>query len=851
MKKLFFALAFIAAALTSCMTEQTLKYDGANSVNVSIGVEAPELNDTRSNETNMNSGLGAIDNFSDDEWAQYDLRYIFEVYDVTPGYDNLDKPIKERIVKTYDEYESTSFDLRLIPNRKYKFVVWADFVKHGSDEDLNYNTANLKNITRIGNVSPMEEALDAYFIQKSILVEGELKEKFVLTRPFGKIRVVATDINEVNLDSTPSRIAIKFYNHPTFTSLNALTGKADTETKEVTYNYTIEKGKPYTAGYDAMSSNQTLFADYIFSQTGNDGAQEVNFTMSIFDQNDRVIREHDFNTQIPLERNYLTTIIGNLLTTETEFEIFIDDNFEGEYLYNPEAKQLATPEVNTAVNGNVVTLSWNAVENADFYTVSYNDTTVTTTENEATLSLNWGETTAITVQAFSNNATAHRASEPCEVFVTIYAKECTIYFKALNPEMEDVRIFFWDLNGNNPSWPGVFMNKEYNDEGCNVFSYTFGEQYYGMTLNFLFNNGLTGDGNQTVDLSCTLDQDHYFEYYLTANNTIENDKLGYKIYAINDNGWDSMNIWLWDNNSNTLTDNKSWPGDVMKKEIVDGVEYFAYTLSEDVTDYNIVFSTNYGSPQSVDCTGYVANRDRYFHILSDTSESGTYLVEETTKTNVPEQPIIIHDATYDTISFSINIEGSYIFHCIDKETIEYYNVTPEEYISTFSGIRHEGAITIDWVDNSYFGEYMMNVREDNDYYVIVAILDSYNKVGDIFYETIHTPERPESSQNVTTELTDVTSTSVNIKTIPDADIVNYYILVRDKSWTDNIYNNYGESMLASLITHPSAGSWQLKGENEGVWDGLSPNTEYVCLILAFDSEDSKALKLIPFNTLSE
>lgn len=850
MKKLFFALAFIAAFLTSCLTEQTVNYEGKGAVNITLGIDILELS-TRAGETGMNSGLGAIDNFSDDEWAQYDLRYIFEVYDVTENYENLDNPIKQRLVKTYNTYEPTSFELRLIPNRKYKFVVWADFVAEGTTIDLNYNTAKLSNISRLGYVSPMEEAQDAYFVQKDIFVESAINESLTLTRPFGKIRVIATDIDEVNLNSTPSRVEAKFYNHPTFFSLNALTGEAENEIKEVTYAYTIEKGKPYSTGYDTEACNQTLFADYIFAQPAADGAQEVNFTMTIYDQNNRVIREHDFNTQIPLKRNRLTTIVGNILTTTTEFNITIDDTFTDSYDINPEAPQLATPEVSASVDGNVVTLSWNAVENADFYTVSYNDTTVTTTENEATLSLNWGETTAITVQAFSNNAATHRASEPCEVFVTTYTKECTIYFNALNPEMEDVRIFFWDLNDNNPSWPGVFMNKEYNDEGCNVFSYTFGEQYYGMTLNFLFNNGLTGDGNQTADLSCTLDQDHYFEYYLTANNTTESDKLGYKIYAINDNGWDSMNIWLWDNNLNTLTDNKSWPGDVMKKEIVDGVEYFAYTLSEDVTDYNIVFSTNYGSPQSVDCTGYVANRDRYFHILSDTNASGNYLVEEITKTNVPEQPIIIHDATYDTISFSINIEGSYIFNCIDKETIEYYNVTPEEYISTFSGIRHEGAITIDWVDNSYFGEYMMNVREDNDYYVIAAILDNYNEVGDIFYETIHTPKRPESSQNVTTELTDVTSTSVNIKTIPDADIVNYYILVRDKSWTDYVYNDYGESMLASLITNPSAGSWQLKGENEGVWDGLSPNTEYVCLILAFDSEGSQKLKLTPFNTLSE
>ena len=333
MKKLFFTLAFIAAALTSCMTEQTVRYDGINSVKVSIDVEAPQLNGTRGDETGMNSGLGAIDNFSDAEWAKYDLRYIFEVYDVTEGYVNLETPIKKREVKTYDKYESTSFDMRLIPNRKYKFVVWADFVKQGETEDLNYNTTKLNNITRKGNVSPMNEAMDAYFIQKSIYVEGKLNETLELTRPFGKIRVIATDVDEVNLNSDPSSVEIKFYNQPTLLSLNALTGQAETKTETVTYSYNIAKGQPYSAGYDAKGAgSQTLFADYIFAQTADDGAQEVNFTMAVKSADGRTIREHDFNTQIPLERNYLTTIIGNLLTTETEFSITIDDNFNGEYI---------------------------------------------------------------------------------------------------------------------------------------------------------------------------------------------------------------------------------------------------------------------------------------------------------------------------------------------------------------------------------------------------------------------------------------------------------------------------------------------------------------------------------------
>ena len=213
-------------------------------------------------------------------------------------------------------------------------------------------------------------------------------------------------------------------------------------------------------------------------------------------------------------------------------------------------------------------------------------------------------------------------------------------------------------------------------------------------------------------------------------------------------------------------------------------------------------------------------------------------------------PIVIHSATYDTISFTINIAGSYVFQCIDKAYLEYNNLTPEEYISmTGIGIASKGEITVDWVDGGTYGVYDMHVREDSDYYVIAAIADGQTVVGDIFYQTTHTPKRPVSTAGLTTELTDITSTSVNIKTVPDSSVVDYYILVRDKAWSDGIVAGYGESMLATLVAYPASGSWTLTGANEAVWSGLEPSTEYICHILVNDNKGAQSLSLVPFTTL--
>ena len=244
------------------------------------------------------------------------------------------------------------------------------------------------------------------------------------------------------------------------------------------------------------------------------------------------------------------------------------------------------------------------------------------------------------------------------------------------------------------------------------------------------------------------------------------------------------------------------------------------------------------------------NYTLYAVLRTDNNQSAPKTLKFTTPDDGKVNPIVIHSATYDTISFSINIDGSYVFQCIDKAYLEYSNLTPEEYISILGvGPTAKGALDVEWVDGGKYGTFDMHVREDSDYYVIAAIVDGQTVVGDIYYETTRTPKRPVSTAGLTTELTDITSTSVKIKTTPDSSVVEYFVYVRDKAWSDSIVEGYGETMLQTLVTSPSAGSWQLTAANEAVWGNLNPNTEYVCHIVVKDNKGAQALSLVPFTTL--
>ena len=337
MKKL---LSFLAMALLFVACQNEPGFDTENGlVTARFSVTANELS-TRADEatvpTGYSSALGAIDNFTDADWANYNLRFIFEVYDKNDN--GSGSPIaKERQVKVVDSYKEgdiVNFEARLVPGKWYKFVVFADFVDKDATvetvKDLYYNTTDLRNITMIdGKMNPMDEARDAYFVSQNLEIKSNTNETLVLKRPFGKIRVVTQDFEYVEKYAAPAKGKVTYKNHVLFKSLNAVNGKIDSERKgnaELVFDFDLGKDKKYTAGRDSNKAEMTLFADYILAQP--EGQSEINFLLEIFDAQGNPVKSNDFTGQIPIERNHLTTIEGMLLTTLANINITVDDNFD-------------------------------------------------------------------------------------------------------------------------------------------------------------------------------------------------------------------------------------------------------------------------------------------------------------------------------------------------------------------------------------------------------------------------------------------------------------------------------------------------------------------------------------------
>lgn len=133
-----------------------------------------------------------------------------------------------------------------------------------------------------------------------------------------------------------------------------LTAKGDASI--VTYDVNVDKdNKDYKLGYDSDEHNRTMTVDYLMTDKSEQTPLHVVFTAKKGGAAGQVISTYDFTVNVPIQRNYLTTLMGNLLTTATRIKVVIEENFVEEYNNHQSwfAPQGATPKVPT-ITTNVV-----------------------------------------------------------------------------------------------------------------------------------------------------------------------------------------------------------------------------------------------------------------------------------------------------------------------------------------------------------------------------------------------------------------------------------------------------------------------------------------------------------------
>ena len=342
MKAKIFSLMALVLCLVSCQTEpEGLDVIVGGEVDTVVTVTIPEA------ETRANSAEGAFVNVVESD--DYTIRYIFAVY----YGETCNRQVK------YSDDTEVAFPVRLVPDRDYQFVVWADVVAqngkvdgvYANEDGLHYDTSDLKNITLKNTWVAMDETRDAF--TGTLLVEdfnGSQGITVNLTRPFAKLRVITTDmvaLNNLGIMPTTATVDYKVQHYNAF---NAFAGEAIGDSKNRNIKHENFDIKAYDDNVD--NESMVLFTDYFFAKEGD----VVKFEFNVYDQNNDLIKFNNFNTDIAVNRNYLTTIKGNVLTDGNNIKVEVEDGgkFDGEENWPDEnAEQLAY----VAMFGGEVTLT--------------------------------------------------------------------------------------------------------------------------------------------------------------------------------------------------------------------------------------------------------------------------------------------------------------------------------------------------------------------------------------------------------------------------------------------------------------------------------------------------------------
>lgn len=210
--------------------------------------------------------------------------------------------------------------LRLTTGKSYDVLFWAD--AYGQKDESNPYKVDYQAQTVTVDYAAAEsndESRDAFFGSVTgMKVTGAMSQDVTLVRPFAQVNVGTDDLEEAvagGLQSAALATSMSATNVPT--TLNLLNG---TTTGSTSVNFAshavpteslVVSGRTYTylaMNYLLMGADKTT-TNIAFAFT--DGATTGNLTFS----------------NVPVQRNYRTNIIGSVLTGDVDFDIDIDPGF--------------------------------------------------------------------------------------------------------------------------------------------------------------------------------------------------------------------------------------------------------------------------------------------------------------------------------------------------------------------------------------------------------------------------------------------------------------------------------------------------------------------------------------------
>lgn len=270
---------------------------------------------------------GNLDTKAIADATNIDVLY-WEIYN-TADVETAAGPLGEGKIDDTDGDKKFLVELKLVADQDYTIVFWAQV--NGKNH---YDVTDLRSVEIVdyADENANDETRAAFFATHAFHTNNgvAINEDVTLYRPFAQINLGATTY-ETDLNCVDNGVIKVNSTEMTVTSLankfNTLEGVGVAEqTAPITFNVAA------TPNGDADQNSKLLTVDgqtyywlgmnYIIV-TGNSDNVDVDITL-----NTNMGTVSHSISNVPVKENYRTNILGDLLTTETTFNIIVDERFE-------------------------------------------------------------------------------------------------------------------------------------------------------------------------------------------------------------------------------------------------------------------------------------------------------------------------------------------------------------------------------------------------------------------------------------------------------------------------------------------------------------------------------------------
>ena len=355
-KLLYFAVAITSVLLAaSCQKEQVAPESAkGDMVTATVTVQAPGQLVTKAvgdGQTADNLVFAVYDEAGNEltDLRQGDWKYGIGVQNELV-FDNSPKP-------------QVTFTTTLVRGKEYTFVCWAQYKDEAATEY--YNFEDMKNIkVSYDNFDAQDEKRDAFFAAVATgVVTDNFSKDIVLHRPFAQVNVGSSDmlaaelagldLTKLQAEMTIAHAATTLH---TFVGVKAEDNDGDGKVsgdQTVTFNLAPSVSQSNFDGTGASATHEWLTVNseghagktygwlamnYFLVNDGDvngqnsvDGTAQVNTTVSfnvheVIDGTDTPLCSYDVHN-VPVQRNYRSHILGNVLTAEGTLTVIIEPAF--------------------------------------------------------------------------------------------------------------------------------------------------------------------------------------------------------------------------------------------------------------------------------------------------------------------------------------------------------------------------------------------------------------------------------------------------------------------------------------------------------------------------------------------